>query len=50
MIAIKRAIIPLILIVPLGYMGLTFAVLQKRFVSPFFTLKMKKLALWNYGM
>ena len=43
--AVKRAIIPFILITPPDYVGLTFADLQKRFVSPFSSLKLKNLAL-----
>ena len=50
MIAVKIDIITSILITPPGYIGLTFSVLQKRFVSPLFTLKLEKLALCNPGV
>ena len=42
-ITVKRPIIPLILITSHRSIGLTFAVSEKRFVSPFFTLILKKL-------
>ena len=48
---VKRAITPFIKITPQRFMGLTFAVLQKNgSYLPFFTLKLKNLALWNAGM
>ena len=50
MIDVKRDIIPSILITSQRSVGLTFAIDKKRFVSPFFTLKLKELALWNAGM
>ena len=47
MIAVKRAIVPIILIALVSQIELIFAVFQKRFVSPFFPVKLKTLAQFN---
>ena len=44
MIAVKRAIIPFILITPPGYIGLTFAVLQKTLCISLFSTVTYKLS------
>ena len=47
MISVKIAITPFILITLVSKIKLTFSVIQKRFVSPSFLVKLKKLAQFN---